>query len=79
MITCASPGAAEGLNVLRIAPPFGDASTSCWRPSAALGLLRHEADGCEPTNRGVTSPLSVSCTIVWPPPLGPMPSVPTAA
>ena len=70
---------AEGLKVLRIVPPFGEASASCWRPSAALGFDRQEADGCEPTYFGSTAPFSVSCTIVWPPPFGPTASVPAVA
>ena len=63
-MSCVSPAAAYGLNVFWIAPPFGVASTSCWRPSAASGLLTHDAVGACPMRRGRTSPRSVSCTIV---------------
>jgi hypothetical protein len=77
--SCVSVRSANSFGVLRIAPPFGAASTSCWRPSAALGLLRQLADGCEETNRGATVSPSVSWTIVWPPAFGPIASVPTDA
>ena len=65
-----------------MALPFGVASMSCWRPSAAEGLLGHVADGWPATNfgdDGVTAPSCVSCTIVCPPPFGPIASVPTEA
>ncbi len=65
-----------------IVPPLGVASTSCCRPSAAFGLLGQVADGCPATNFGdddVSWPFSVSFTIDWPPPLGPVASVPTDA
>ena len=80
--SCASVSTAHGFVAFSSALPFGVASTSCWRPSAAFGLLGQVADGCPATNLGddgVTWPFFVSCTIVCPPPFGPIASVPTDA
>ena len=63
--------------MLRIVPPFGVASTSCCSAVAADGFERQVADGCDARSFGVTFPLSVSCTMVCPPPLAPIARVPT--
>ncbi len=70
---------AEGLATLRIAPPLGAASTSCWRPVAAAGLEMQLAEGCAEMYWGSTVSPWVSWTIVCPPAFGPIPSVPTEA
>jgi hypothetical protein len=69
--------AAARTSVLRIALPFGVASTSCWSPSEADGSLTHEAVGALETNSRPTSSPSASLKIDCPPPLPPVPSVPS--
>jgi hypothetical protein len=70
MITWVLRRSALALPVFRIVSPFGDASTSCWRPRVAAGLLMQEADGWLDTKSPWNTPFSstfpsrVSRTIV---------------
>ena len=79
--SCASLRCMFGMSVFWIVLPLGVASTSCWRPVMPSVSCGQAAEGWLPTIRGllVGSPLSVSWTMDWPPPLAPVPRTPTEA